>query len=108
MQHSFRLTTALAATLAVTGCGGGLMAPEGPAANAFLNKVDANCGKLTVGIQPIDYMLSNGTDDTTFLDETGKFGAGEMDKAAYASSINSFYPAGDNTAAINCVAAQLD
>jgi len=92
---------------ALAGCGGGLIAPEGPASNAFLNKVNAACGKLSIGTQTIDYLLDVDSNDVTFLDETAKLGAGEMDPAAYREAINGFYPAGNNAAAIDCVIAQL-
>ncbi len=87
----------------LTGCGGNLVAPEGPASNAFLDKVDARCGKLNVGSQPINYLLDVGSDDTSFLDETTKLGAGMIDAQTYANDINSFYPMGNNQAAIDCV-----
>jgi hypothetical protein len=96
------LVTVLSALL-TSACGGTLIAPEGPESNAFLDKVDQRCGKLSVGSQPIDYLLDINSNDTTFLDETTKFGAGRIDAQTYASDINSFYPTGDNTAAIACV-----
>ncbi len=89
--------------LFVSACGGTLVAPEGPASNAFLDKVDQRCGKLSVGSQPINYLLDINSNDTTFLDETAKLGAGRIDAQTYASDINSFYPGGDNAAAISCV-----
>jgi len=99
------LPTAALATLALMlgGCGGNLVAPEGPASNAFLDQVNASCGKFDVGGQPIDYLLSTSSDDVTFLDETAKLGAGTIDANTYASDINSFYPIGNNKAAIDCV-----
>jgi hypothetical protein len=84
-------------------CGGSLVAPEGPASNAFLDKVDQQCGKLSIGSQPINYLLDINSNDTTFLDETAKLGAGTIDAQTYATDINSFYPTGDNAAAISCV-----
>lgn len=97
-----RVVVALPALLA-SACGGSLVAPEGPTSEAFLDKVDQRCGKLSVGSQPIDYLLDSNSDDTTFLDETSKFGAGTIDAETYANDINSFYPMGNNTAAITCV-----
>ncbi|MCF7989160.1 MAG: hypothetical protein K9M02_01830 [Thiohalocapsa sp.] len=93
---------------ALGGCGGDLVAPEGPQTNAFLNKVDANCGKLTVGAQPIGYLLGANSNDTYFIDETSKLAAGRIDQSTYASDINAFYPAGDNASALTCIFAQLD
>jgi hypothetical protein len=96
----------MACGLLLAGCGGTLVAPEGPQSDAFLDKVDANCGKHNIGAQLIGYLLDDDSDDTTFLDETAKLGAGRIDAATYASDINSFYPGGDNRAGIACVVAQ--
>lgn len=103
MPHALTQAALASLMLLLAGCGGTLVAPEGPASNAFLDQVDARCGKLNVGSQPIDFLLGTSSDDTTFLDETTKFGAGVIDAETYASDINSFYPAGDNRAAIECV-----
>lgn len=103
MPHATIPAALASLTLLVAGCGGSLIAPEGPASNAFLNRVEARCGKLSVGSQPINYLLGSSSDDTTFIDETTKLGAGMIDAATYASDINSFYPMGDNQAAIDCV-----
>lgn len=92
----------------LSGCGGTLVAPEGPASNAFLDKVDDRCGKLSVGAQPINYLLDVNSNDTTFLDETAKFGAGMIDAQTYASDINSFFPTGNNQAAITCIVGLVD
>jgi hypothetical protein len=100
------LTIALSTGLAA--CGGGLVAPEGPATNAFLDQVGNRCGKLNIGSQPIDYLLSDASDDTYFVDETSKLAAGEIDSATFADDINTFYPAGDNQAAITCITGLLD
>jgi len=97
------LLSGLVLAASLTGCGGNLVAPEGPESNAFLDKVDARCGKLSVGSQPINYRLDMNSDDTTFLDETAKLGAGMIDAETYANDINSFYPMGNNQAAIDCV-----
>ncbi len=95
-------------TLSLAGCGGGLVAPEGPASNAFLDRVDARCGKLSVGSQPIGYLLDTSSDDTSFIDETTKLGAGMIDTQTYAGDINSFYPMGNNQAAIDCVTGLIE
>jgi hypothetical protein len=94
---------AVVSALLASACGGTLVAPEGPESNAFLDRVDQRCGKLSIGSQPINYLLDVNSNDTTFLDETAKLGAGRIDAQTYASDINSFYPTGDNTAAISCV-----
>jgi len=99
---------ALVTALATAGCGGNLVAPEGPASNAFLNKVDAACGKLNIGDQPIDYLLGDASDDVTFVDETAKLGTGEITPATYRDDLNSYYPVGNNGPAIDCVIKQLN
>jgi hypothetical protein len=107
LPHGIRLGVALLSGLvlagSLTGCGGNLVAPEGAASNAFLDQVAARCGKLSVGSEPINYRLNVDGDDTTFLDETAKLGAGTIDAQTYANDINSFYPMGNNQAAIDCV-----
>ncbi len=94
-------------TLALSGCGGGLVAPEGAQSNAFLNQVSANCGKLSIGNQPIDYLLDFNSNDVYFVDEASKLSAGEIDKATFANDINSFYPTGTNQRALDCIFTQL-
>lgn len=107
-RRTARIITATVLLATVAGCGGDLIAPEGAASNAFLNKVDAACGHLSIGLQTIDYMLDVSNDDVTFLDETAKLGAGEIDPDTYRDAINSFYPTGNNRPAIDCVIAQVN
>lgn len=92
--------------IALAGCGADLIAPEGPQTNAFLNQVAARCGELTIGSQPIDYLLGVNADDAYFLDETSKLAAGDIGSEAYREDINAFYPTGDNQAALDCVVRQ--
>ncbi|WP_058555297.1 hypothetical protein [Thiohalocapsa sp. ML1] len=106
MAHRIFTAAALLATLA--GCSGTLIAPESPGSNDFLNQVASACGKYSIGKQPINYLLDVSNDDVTFLDETAKLSAGTLTPAAYRDAINSFYPSGNNDAAIDCVIAQLD
>jgi hypothetical protein len=94
-------------SLALSGCGGGLVAPEGPQSDAFLNQLSASCGKLSIGDQPIDYLLGDNSNDAYFLDEASKLSAGEIDKATFANDINSFYPTETNQRALDCIFAQL-
>jgi hypothetical protein len=95
------------AILVSSGCGGGLVAPEGPQSEAFLNQVQSSCGRYNIGARPINYLLSANSDDTYFLDETSKLAAGDIDRDTYASDINAFYPAGSNKAALDCIFEQL-
>jgi len=93
--------------LALSGCGGGLVAPEGPQSNAFLNQLSARCGKLSIGNRPIDYLLDVSSNDVYFVDEASKLSAGEIDEATFTNDINSFYPTGNNQRALDCIFAQL-
>ncbi len=102
------LPALIGASLALAGCGGGLVAPEGPASNAFLDQISTSCGKFNIGTQPIDYLLSANSDDTYFMDEASKLSAGEIDKATFTNDINSFYPVGNNDRAIQCIFEQLE
>ncbi len=95
-------------SLVLAGCGGGLIAPEGTASNDFLDKIDANCGKLNIGNQPLNYLLDMSSDNTYFIDEASKLSAGMVDKATFANDINAFYPTGRNDPALECIFSQLD
>lgn len=92
-----------AACLMLSGCGGDLIAPETPESNAFLDRIASSCGKLSIGAQPLSYLLDVSSDDDYFLDEASKLSAGEISKQTFASDINAFYPAGDNQAALDCI-----
>lgn len=102
------VSTAAIASIALSGCGGGLIAPEGPATNAFLDRVGTNCGKFSIGNQPINYLLDVNGNDVYFIDETSKLAAGSVDRSTYANDINAFYPTGANQAALDCIFDQLD
>jgi hypothetical protein len=95
--------------VALGGCqGGGLIAPETPQSNAFLDQIGDTCGKLKIGNQPLDYLLDINNNDTYFIDEASKLSAGEVDKTTFASDINSQYPTGTNGPALECIFAQLE
>ena len=109
MKHyTPRILLAAVTSLALGACGGGVIAPEGAQSNAFVDKVSASCGKLSIGNQPVDYLLDVNGDDAYFIDEVSKLSAGEIDRATFADDINGFYPTGSNQRAIDCIFAQLD
>jgi len=97
--------------LILAGCGGDVMAPdpivENPDAEAFLEQVQKECGHLNIGSQPIGFLLSSSSDDTYFVDETTKLFASRVSQQAYSDDINSFYPAGSNQKALDCISGQL-
>ena len=104
-QTTFLIALAMSV---LSGCGGDLVAPEGRQANAFLDQVSANCGRLSIGSQPIDYLLDINNNDVYFIDELSKLSTGKIDKAAFTSDISAFYPTGSNQGALDCIFAQLD
>ncbi len=101
----------LAAVIVLHGCGGGLVTPdsvvENPGAEAFLDQVDKRCGKLSIGNQPLSYLLDVNSNDAYFIDETSKLYFGKVDQSTFADDINSFYPTGANQPALDCIFAQL-
>lgn len=108
MKHIKTVSVLLSLAIsALSGCGGGVFAPEGRQPNAFLDQVAANCGKLSIGNQPIDYLLDVNNNDVYFVDEASKLSAGEIDKATFTSDIDAFYPTGTNQRALDCIFAQL-
>lgn len=97
--------------LALAGCGADGLARdsliEDPGAEAFLDRIERNCAKLSVGNQQLDWMLSQDNNDTVFVDTTSKYYFGQISAAQYRSNIEAFYPTGTNGPALDCIDAQL-
>lgn len=97
--------------LVLTGCGTDGFARdsliENQGAEAFLDRIQQNCAKLSVGNQQIDWMLSQDSNDTVFVDTTSKYYFGQISAAQYRSNIEAFYPTGTNGPALDCIQAQL-
>jgi hypothetical protein len=102
---------ALVGALALAGCGGNAALSdrlvEDKGAEAFLDRIEQNCGTLSVGNQQLKYLLEVNSDDTYFVDETSKLYFGRVGKDAYATDIDAFYPGGTNQPALDCIFAQL-
>jgi len=99
------LLAGVVATLA--GCGAGGFAQESPGADAFLDRVQTNCGKYSVGRQPIGWLLDASSNDTTFVDATTKLFSGQFSRSDYQDFLASFYPAGTSQATLDCIYKQL-
>lgn len=101
----------LVGTTALTGCAGDPALSdrivEDKGAEAFLDQVEQNCGTLSVGNQQLKYLLSVNSDDTYFVDESSKLYSGRVDKDAFATDIEAFYPGGGNQPALDCIFEQL-
>ncbi|MGE5153334.1 MAG: hypothetical protein ACM3ST_04895 [Bdellovibrio bacteriovorus] len=109
-QSAFRpvaLVLASASLLGLVGCGAGGFSQEGVASNDFLNRIQQNCGKLTVGHQPIGWLLSASSTDTTFVDAASKLYSGQFSKADFEGYLSSFYPGGTSQATLDCIYGQL-
>ena len=112
-MSSKRTNLAVLAVLAISGCGGSLVAPdsldEDPGDDAFVDRLVKACGKLDIGRQPLNYLVQveNGDEHINFIDQTSKLYFGRIDRQGYASNINTFLP-GDNQPVLNCIFTQLD
>lgn len=109
-QSAFRpvaVVLASASLLALGGCGAGGFSQEGVASNDFLNRIQQSCGKLTVGHQPIGWLLSASSTDTTFVDATSKLYSGQFSRKDYEDYLSSFYPGGTSQEALDCIYSQL-
>jgi len=108
MKNKILLTPLTILTVAfLTGCSSSPFAPEYSVTNAFLKKVQTNCGTRSLGGQSIDSMFGMNSNETMFLDLTSDLVAGRINRSDYASTLNSFFPTGGNDAAIDCVFDQL-
>lgn len=110
-----RITARLVASavaVTVPGCGQDLVAPdaivESGGAEAFLDRIDKNCGNHRLGIQTLSYILNFSQDDAYFLDVSSKLYHGNIDRSTYIDDINGNYPAGANQPALDCIFSQLD
>lgn len=92
---------------ALAGCGAGGFSQEGVDTNDFLNRIQQNCGKLSVGHQRIDWLLSTSSTDTTFVDATSKLYSGQFSRSDYEEYLSSFYPGGTSQATLDCIYKQL-
>ncbi|MFZ1575848.1 MAG: hypothetical protein WAT36_11555 [Chromatiaceae bacterium] len=101
------------AVLAISGCGGSLVAPDSldgdPGDDAFVDHLVRVCGKLDIGRQPLNYLVQveSGDANIDFIDQTSKLYFGRIDRHTYASNINAFLP-GDNQPVLDCIFAQLE
>jgi hypothetical protein len=93
--------------LALAGCGAGGFSQEGVGTNDFLNRIQQNCGKYSIGHQPIDWLLSDSNTDTTFVDATSKLYSGQFSRSDYEDYLSSFDPGGTSQAALDCIYKQL-
>jgi len=99
--------TAGTLSLILAGCGAGGFSQESVGTNDFLNRIQQNCGKYSVGHQPIGWFLSASNTDTTFVDATSKLYSGQFSRSDYEDYLSSFDPGGTSRAALDCIYKQL-
>jgi len=99
------------AALALPGCGADGFARdsvvESQGADAFLNRIQNNCAKLSVGNQQLGWMLSSDNNDVGFVDAASKYYLGQFTAKQFRDYIESFYPTGTNGPALDCIDSQL-
>lgn len=106
-------------TLALSGCGADGFSRdaviESSASDAFLDRVQRNCGTLTLGEESLAGLLNPNEDDAsfedssdsiTFLDATSKLYLGQFSRQDYADFVDSAFM-GNNQAALSCIYGQL-
>lgn len=95
------------ALLALAGCGPSGFARdalvEDKGAAAFLERIQKNCAKLSIGDSPINFLLSTASNDVTFVDMTSKLYLGQFSRKDYTDGINAFYATGTNQPALDCI-----
>ena len=99
----------LAAAALLAGCGQNLVAPdsvvESAGADAYLDRIAKNCGRLSLGARDVEYVV-NFANDAYFLDVTSKFYHDRISAETFADDVNNGFFGSDNGPAIRCMIAQ--
>lgn len=79
-----------------------------PIYDAFLNKVDKNCGTMRIGEATISQLINPGSNlySAYFVDLTSRFELGRIDAAQYADAVSTTFTTIENTTGIRCIIAQ--
>jgi len=101
------LVTAIVSFGALGGCAPDAWKPN-PTYDAFLNKVDKNCGPMRIGEASISQLLNPGSNlySAYFVDMTSRFETGRISIEAYMEGIASTFTTILDTAGIRCIIAQ--
>ncbi len=101
------LVGALALSSAIGGCAPDAWKPN-PTYDAFLNKVDKNCGTMRIGEASISQLMNPGSNlySAYFVDMTSRFETGRISTEAYMEGIASTFTTILDTAGIRCIIAQ--
>ncbi len=79
-----------------------------PTYDAFLNKVDKNCGTMRIGEVTISQLMNPGSNlySTYFVDMTSRFDLGRISAEDYIEGIASTFTTVPETAGVRCIVAQ--
>ncbi|MEO8124207.1 MAG: hypothetical protein ABI633_09175 [Burkholderiales bacterium] len=101
------LVAAFALFGAIAGCAPDAWKPN-PTYDAFLNKVDKNCGTMRIGEVTISQLMNPGSNlySTYFVDMTSRFELGRISTQDYVDGISTTFTTIENTAGIRCIVAQ--
>lgn len=101
------LVGAMALAGVFAGCAPDAWKPN-PTYDAFLNKVDKNCGTMRIGEASISQLMNPGSNlySAYFVDMTSRFESGRISTEAYMEGIASTFTTILDTAGIRCIIAQ--
>jgi len=94
----------IALAVAVAGCAPDAVRPERPY-DAFLDRVQNNCGNLRLGPAFITTLLRQ--QDPYFLDLTSRFFNGLVSEQNFVEALESFYNAPPGSPSIRCIVQQM-
>ena len=105
-RKSRRYLTAItiALVVGVAGCAPDAVRPERPY-DAFLDRVQNNCGNLLLGPAFITTLLRQ--QDPYFLDLTSRFFNGRVSEQNFVDALESFYNAPPGSPSIRCILQQM-
>jgi hypothetical protein len=92
---------------ALGGCAPDAWKPN-PTYDAFLNKVDKNCGTMRIGEVTISQLMNPGSNlySAYFVDMTSRYDLGRISTADYVEGIATTFTTIRDTAGIRCIVAQ--
>jgi hypothetical protein len=98
------IAISIALAVAVAGCAPDAVRPERPY-DAFLDRVQNNCGNLRLGPAFITTLLRQ--QDAYFLDLTSRFFNGLVSEQNFVEALESFYNAPPGSPSIRCILQQM-
>ena len=103
-RRRYLTAISIALSLGVAGCAPDAIRPERPY-DAFLDRVQVNCGNLLLGPAFINTLLRQ--QDPYFLDLTSRFFNGRVSEQNFVDALESFYNAPPGSPSIRCILEQM-